>query len=501
MHPGQAAFGVDLVFCGPPARVRAPFRMETVDLAAPLVLDRRRYTTILRLALPTVVAMLSQSVVNEIDVVFFSHLPCPESSNGQAALLPSLILLWLFGGSLSALSVGTQAIVARRYAEGDRLAAGTALTNAAFFCLTAGAAFSVIGILCLPWLVKTMIGVPEVQAVALDYTRWRLLGVISMSATMAIKAFFDGLGKTHVHLVAALIMNVANVFLCWMFIFGHLGAPRMGAPGAGLSAFIATWIGLAIMIVYAAMLRTEYQPLRLQNLSRKLTAAILKLSVPAAAATVIMMLGFGLFARTAGQLDARAVGAVGAVAGKCGGVEAVNSAANTDIVETLKLTFTACIAFGTATATLIGQSLGRRRPDEAQKWGWASVRLGFVLFGVVGLCEGVLFTEQVVGFLSNSPAVRAAAMFPMRIMGVVTPIIAIALILSEGLFGAGSTRFVAIAQLVLVFGWLVPGAYVFGVVLHQSLNGIWIAAFGYSVLAAIVMSIKFAGGSWKKIAL
>src|ERR1019366_5094098 len=99
------------------------------------------------------------------------------------------------------------------------------------------------------------------------------------------------------------------------------------------------------------------------------------------------------------------------------------------------------------------------------------------LFGVVGLCEGVLFTDQVVAFLSNSPAVRAAAIFPMRIMGIVTPIIAIALILSEGLFGAGSTRFVAVAQLVLVFGWLVPGAYFFAVVLHQSLSGIWMAAF------------------------
>ena len=82
-----------------------------------------------------------------------------------------------------------------------------------------------------------------------------------MAATMAIKAFFDGLGKTHVHLVAALVMNVANVILCWMFIFGHAGAPRMGAPGAGLSAFIATWIGLAIMIGYAA-LRAQRVPAR-----------------------------------------------------------------------------------------------------------------------------------------------------------------------------------------------------------------------------------------------
>jgi MATE family multidrug resistance protein len=213
-----------------------------------------------------------------------------------------------------------------------------------------------------------------------------------------------------------------------------------------------------------------------------------------------MMVGFGLFARTAGSLDETAAAAV-RVAGRCGGVEAVNSAANTDITETLKLTFTACIAFGTATATLIGQALGRREPEEAQKWGWASVRLGLVVFGVVGLCEGWLFTDQVVHFISNSPAVRAASIFPMRVMGFATPLIAVALILSEGLFGAGSTRFVAAAQAVMVFGWLVPGAYVIGVVLHRSLDGIWIAAAIYACIAATVMSLKFAGGRWKKIVL
>jgi putative MATE family efflux protein len=472
--------------------------METLDLAAPIALGAHRYRAILRLAMPTVVAMLSQTLVNEIDVVFFSHLPCPESSNGQAALLPSLILVWLFGGSLSAISVGTQALVARRYAEGKRHAAGAVLANASFFSVVAGALFSVVGLVCLPWLVRSMIQVPEVQQVALSYSRWRLLGVVSMAATMAIKAFFDGIGKTHVHLVAAIVMNVINVALCWTLIFGHLGAPRMGAPGAGLSAFIATWIGLAIMVGYAALVRREYRPMRRANLSEHLTWSILKLSIPAAAATVVMMVGFGLFARAAGKLDAGAAAVI--TPGRCG-VEAVNSAANTDIVETLKLTFTACLAFGTATATLISQSLGRRQPEEAQKWGWASVRLGLLVFGVVGLCEGVLFTHQLIAFISNSTAVREAATFPLRIMGIATPIIAVAMILSEGLFGAGNTKFVAGAQFLLVFVWLVPGAYVLGIEAHLALNGIWIAAFVYACLAAVVMSAKFAGGSWKKIRL
>jgi putative MATE family efflux protein len=467
--------------------------MDTFELAQsasaqPLAAHGNRYKAILRLALPTVFAMLSQSVVNEIDVVYFKHLPVPESSYAQAALLPSLILTWAFGGSLSAISVGTQAMVARRFAEGDRKAAGGVLGNAAFFCVAAGALFSALGLVLLPSLVRLMIEVPEVQQVAIDYTRWRLFAVISMSATMSIKAFFDGIGKTHVHLVAALVMNVFNVAMCWVFIFGHLGASRMGAPGAGLAAFLATWIGLGVMVVYAWLVRDDYRPMRVANLSGKTIWALLRLSVPAAAATLVMMGGFGLFAHTVGLLDKGSVG------------EAVNSAANTDIIETLKLTFTACMAFGTATATLIGQSLGRKQPEEAQQWGWASVRLGIIIFGVVGLCEGLLFTHQLVGFIAASDHVASAMIFPMRAMGVATPLIAVAMILTEALFGAGNTRFVAAAQALLIV-CLVTGAYVLGIVLNLGLRGVWIAAFVYACLAAATMTSKFAGGSWKRIKL
>ncbi len=454
------------------------------------------YRTILRLALPTVVAMLSQSVVNEIDVFFFTKLPHPESSNAQAALLPSLLLVWLFGGSLSAISVGTQALVARRYAERRYEAAGAVVANSAFFCLVAGILFGILGAFTIDSLLGLVLKVPEAHAIAYSYSRWRLLGIVSMSMTMALKAFFDGIGKTWVHLVSAVVMNVFNVLFCWMFIFGNLGAPRMGAPGAGFAAFVATWIGLAIMLFYAGRERERFRFLRWSNISRSLTWDILKLSIPAAAATAVMMVGFGLFAQVAGQLDeAQAAGALE------GEREAVNGAATTDIVAVLKLTFTACLAFGTATATLVAQSLAAKRPDDASRFGWASVRLGLVLFGVVGLVEGVLFTPQIVGFITHSEAVRAAAMTPMRMMGLVTPIIAVAMILSEALFGAGNTKFVAAAQFCLVFFLLVPLAHLLGVKADLGLNGMWAAAVCYSIGAAIVMTLKFRGGSWKKIQL
>jgi len=319
-----------------------------------------------------------------------------------------------------------------------------------------------------------------------------------MGMTAALKSFFDGIGKTWVHLVSALVMNVFNVLFCYAFIFGNFGMPRMGAPGAGFAAFVSTWIGLGIMFIFAAKERSRFQPARWSNISKSLTWDVLKLSIPAALATIVMMVGFGLFTKVAGRLDAAEALAAATSAGER---EAVNGAATTDIVAILKLTFTACLAFGTATATLVAQSLAAHRPDDASRFGWASVRLGLVLFGLVGLLEGVIFPQQIVHFISHSDAVRAAALAPMRMMGIVTPIIAVAMILSEALFGAGNTKFVAAAQFCLVFGVLVPLAWVLGVTTGNGLTGMWCGAVAYAIGASIVMTLKFRGGSWKTIKL
>lgn len=455
------------------------------------------HRVILRLALPTLAAMLSQSLVNEIDIVLFARLPDPESSNAQAALFPSLVLLWALGGSLSAISVGTQAMTGRRYAEGEHGQAGAVLLNAIVFTLIGGVAFVGLGYLLQAAVLNVLIKVPGARESAHAYLDWRMLGILSMAVTAAFKSFFDGIGKTHVHFVSAVAMNIINVLLCLVLIFGNesLGVPKMGIAGAGLAAVIATYIGLAIMVGYALLpgYRKLYRPFDLKKISPSLLWSLLKVSVPGAIATVAVMTGFALFAMIASQLDK-----IDPVAVQTG--EPVNSAAVANIVAILKLTFTACLAFGTATATLVSQSLGEKQPSKAERFGWASVKLGLIIFGVVGVAE-VVFSRQILGFVAASDAVRSAALTPLVIMGVCTPLIATAMILTQALFGAGATKFVMVVELILHFLCLVPLAWLLGVTLNMGQTGIWLAAVCYIIALAIAMVAKFKLGSWKAIKL
>jgi multidrug resistance protein, MATE family len=462
------------------------------------------YTTVLRLAAPTVFAMLSQSAVNEVDIVFFSRLPCPESSIAQAALLPSLILLWAFGGSLSAISVGTQAISARRFAEGDTTKAGGVLVNSWMFSTLASLAFTVLAYFTLPSLLSILIKVPEVRTAADSYIGWRLFGISSMVVTFSFKSFFDGIGKTHVHMWSALVMNVVNVALCAAFIFGQWGAPRMGIAGAGFAAFASTWVGLLILVGWALLpaYRKTYRPFAITQFDPKVVSALLKLSVPSAVATLAVMSGFALFSMIVSHLDSLLGSDAVAVAhGGCAGAktEAPNSAATMVIVGILKLTITACLAFGTATATLVSQSLGEGQPDQAEKFGWSSVRLGLAIFGVLGFLEGVVFPHQIMALVSQSEAVRAAAIGPFQLMAACTPLIACGMILTQALFGAGNTLFVMAVELVLHFLCLVPLAWLLGITLGFELMGIWSAAAVYAALLTAVMAWKFSRKDWQNI--
>jgi multidrug resistance protein, MATE family len=457
-----------------------------VDLWMHFGVDGKLARRIAGLSWPVILAMITQTAVNQVDHILIGLLPTTEASAGQAALGPSLVLLWLIGGFLSTISVGTQAMTARRHGEGDVARAGQVLSNSLAVSITTGAIATILGVIFVPMLFRAIISDPDVRHVGVPFVQLRIVGVFSMVVTMSYKSFFDGLTRTRVHLYAAIIMNVANGYFCYGFLFGKLGLPRLGIVGAGLAAVLSSWIGLAMIALWSAGYRKQYGFYRLrQNLSWPVAREIIRLSWPSGAATVFVMTGFGLFY---------------AIVAKVGQPATVYAAATQNVVVILMLVFTTCIAYGTATATLVSESLGKKLPELAARYAWEAVKLGVLLMAVVGLLM-FFFPGAILRVYTHDLEVIRVATPALRMVALAAPLMAAALVFTQALFGAGNSRFVMYVEGSLHFLCLVPLAWLLGLKLQYGFLGVWSAAIAYIVLLTIIMGLKFFEGKWKAITI
>ena len=260
---------------------------------------------IINLAAPVILAMFSQTLINWLDQMMVGRLPRPTGIDGQACIGVSLPFFWAFGGFLSAIAIGTQAITARRTGEEEYLLAGRALTNSLAIAVTSGLVVSIVGYFLIPNIFSILNPHPNVIRLGSEYLSIRMLGILAMVTTISYKAFFDGIGKTYVHMVAALIMNLLNAILNYLLIFGKFGFPRLEVASVAYASIFSTYIGLANMILWSlkkSHLR-KHRYYRLKNLNRKVAYEICRLSIPSGLATAFVMSGFQFFLWVVGQVD------------------------------------------------------------------------------------------------------------------------------------------------------------------------------------------------------
>ncbi|HET6585121.1 MAG TPA: MATE family efflux transporter, partial [Nannocystaceae bacterium] len=263
----------------------------------------------LRIGTWVMLAMITQFFVNYFDTLMVGYLEGPVATASQAASGLGMPLFWAIGGFFAAVGVGTQAIVARRYAEGDLPRAGQALYNSLIIAIVLGLGGALLGYFITPYGVDFLATASrEQEELATTYTQIRMIGVPGMVVTFSYKAFFDGLGRTWVHLYAALAMNFANIGLNYLLIFGFepLGIPRLELAGAGVASVIATYMGLIIIIWVSHRhdYRAKYHIYHASHFDVGIMGRIVKLMLPSGTATVILMVGFMLFMMFVGQLDA-----------------------------------------------------------------------------------------------------------------------------------------------------------------------------------------------------
>lgn len=490
-----------------------------------------RAKTILVLGGPIVIAMFTQTFINVVDTIFIGKLDPSYATPGQAALGFSLPILWSLAGFLAAIGIGTQAMTARRVGSQKLEEAGQVLTNSVVVAIIGSLLFTILGWLIVPPFFRFLTSNQNVLELGIPYAQIRVLGILAMVLTTSYKGFFDGLGSTRVHMYAALVMNASNILLNFVFIYGFGPIPAMYVTGAAIASLIATHVGLLMMIIWS--LRGKYwhphRYYRMRGFSPKLMWEIVKLSLPSGAAQLFVMAGVLMFLKIIGILDENAVHQTlkhsslyteeflawqrelrrsvpldGTLFftdwsfALASGRPPVYTTAAKLIIDLLSIGFVMCIAFGTATATLVSKSMGEKRFELAEAYGWDSVKIGAYFFGVLGLII-ILQPAFFLDLLTDDPLVINAAIPGLRIMASLEIFIAMALILTQALFGAGNTRFVMWVELVLHGLCLAPLTYLLGVVLDFGFLGVWLSATIYVIVLAMVMAWKFWEGSWKDI--
>lgn len=448
------------------------------------------------LGVPVVLGMLTQTAINIIDTMMVGRLPDQVAVAGAAAIGTSLILLWAFGGSLSAISVGTQAMTARRFGEGEQKAAGKVLTNSLAMAVGLSVVVTTIAIILAAPIFEQVSHDPSVREVGINYSRIRFLGIFSMVATASFKSFYDGIGQVRLHMTAAILMNICNVVLNYVLIFGWdagpIHIPAMQVEGAAWASVIASYVGLIAMYLFSLRGRDRklFRPYALSNIDFGVVKGIGSLSLWSGLATVFVMSGFALFYVIVGYVD------------EAQSLPGINKAATAVIINIMMAVFMTSLAFGTSTATLVSQSLGAKNPGLATRYGWQSVRLIAIVMSLAGLALVFepefflrLFLPEDAGG-GNKAQVIAVATNSLRLCGALSPVVAAALVLTQALYGAGESRFVMIVEGALHAGALVPLAALFALYFELGLLGCWIATGIYAVLLLFATAWRFYSGKW-----
>ncbi len=274
---------------------------------------RSQYAATIRLALPVVLTQIGQILTQLADNVMVGQYggddPVPLAAIAFGGSIAFIFFITAIG-----MAMGLTPLIGELFAQGDRRNSAVLLQNGILFYTLLGIVTTVLQLAGIPLLYR--LGQPvEVVDMALPYYRLLSYSMPFIMLFFAFKQFLEGVGNTHAELIVTVIANLANIGLNWVFIYGHLGMPEMGATGAGLATLLARVMTPLLMIGYFCS-RDRYRPylegFSLRNYHRKTVRRLVRIGAPIASqmflessafiGTTIMMGWLGTLAISANQI-------------------------------------------------------------------------------------------------------------------------------------------------------------------------------------------------------
>lgn len=410
--------------------------------------QRELRRTVLQLALPIVGSDLLQRGVNVVDALLVGRLGAAElAAVGLSQLLIMFIMALVYG-----LGVGSTVMVAFHTGAVDERRRAWAARTTLWIGVVATVLLGGTGIL-LSHSAATFMGARgRLLDLTLDYLHvtWYLFGAYVFLHLAS--AIFQGVGDTRTPLRAMVGVNILHILLAVPLVFGLAGLPRLGVVGAALASAVSEGVGAAWLLWQARRRGLFGEGSEVWNL--KELPRILSVGMPAVGERLIthgmqlvfarIVISFGVAAYAAHQVG----------------------------LNIESLSFLPGLGFAKAATALVGQRLGAHYPEGARLCARQANLLAIGIMSAFG-ASFVLFPGPWVILFTSDPSVLGYSVPLLTVMGLLQPPLAVAMVTSGALRGAGETHVVLAAA--IVGGWLVrlPLAYGFGVAANLGMTVVW----------------------------
>jgi len=430
---------------------------------------------IVLLAVPMVLEMVLESVFAVVDVFWVSRLGADAIATvGLTESMLALIYSLAIG-----LSMGAAATVARRIGEKNPDAAARAAVQSIALGIAAAVPIGIVGAILAPRLLAAMGASPGVIANS-GFTRVMLGANVVILLLFLINAVFRGAGDPSIAMRTLWLANAFNLLFDPCFIFGLGPFPRLGVMGAA----VATTCGRGIGVLF-----------QLWTLRRGRGRIVIRrehISIdPPAMLRLLKISGNGIFQAMIGMASwigiVRILSAFGSavVAGYTIGIRIIVFA----ILPSWGLS--------NAAATMVGQNLGARKPDRAERSVYIAALYNMIFLGAVGVVF-VLLAGPLIRLFSTDPAVLPFGTACLRIVSYGFLFYAVGMVMTQAFNGAGDTWTPTRINFCIFWLFEIPLAYVLSRRVGLGPRGVFAAiAIAFSTLAVVSTTI-FRRGRWKE---
>ena len=429
------------------------------------------------LAIPMVLEMVLESLFAVVDIYFVNKIGIDASSTVVLTEASLSILYSVAWG----LAIGVTALVARRAGEKNFKAASEIAVQAILLGTFLSLIISVIGFI-FPKEILTLMGATDkVASENYLFTQIMLTGNIVIMLLFINNAVFRGVGNASIAMKALLMANAINIILDPLLILGIGPFPKLGIVGAA----VATTFGRLCAVLYQfyhlfhgkALIQLAFKQFTVQL---SLMRSILKTSAGGMFQFIIGSCSWIFLAMIIAESGTAAVSGYGTAIRIC--------------------IFTLLPAWGmaNAAATLVGQNLGARQPERAEKSVWRTAFLTFCFFAIVAIIFFV-FGEQLMRFFTSDEAAITAGTQCLHILAIGYIFFAYGMIISQAFNGAGDTKTPTYINLFVFWALQIPIAYFLAKFLKLGPVGVYTAIAVSETVLAIISIIVFKKGKWKLV--